>query len=282
MYNTQMRLFDGKAEAVKIEESLREIINSNQVLFQKHELAIIQIGDNKSSEKYIQLKLRVCEKLGIRSHVYNISADLGKSEMEELVKRITLDPKNTGVIIQLPLPRLELNDLLNFIPIEKDIDILSDKAQKMFYSGESKKLSPVIRSIEHFLNSTGIKYKQRKVIIIGGGFLVGKPASHYFRTRGLEVEIYEDYRTGEDLKADLIILSAGVPNLVKGENILPGVSVVDFGSSVVVGKTVGDLDMSTNIEHLNWVSPSPGGMGPIVVRYLIGNFIEGTLEIYRY
>ncbi len=268
-----MKIFDSKTQSgileKKISESLEKLKGVERVL------AIIQVGNNESSNKFVDLKVKLCEKYGILCEVKKINdVKNNDDEIYEIVENVFSDERISGGIIQLPLPRRSLYRLLDLIPLEKDIDVISTEGKKRFYSGDFSKLPPVVMAFENFSSNCEISYKGLKAVLIGEGDLVGKPISHYLSKKGADVKTISDYKSKDKLDCDLLVLSAGIPNLVKGENISEGCNVVDFGSSVIDGKCVGDLDMKSSIEHLGCISKSPGGMGPLVVRYLLFNFIK--------
>ncbi len=271
-----MQFFDGNLHAKKLEEKIKAELSKRSKVNDKveGELAIILIGDNPSSEKYVSLKQKVAKRLGIKAHVYRLDSSKMQN-LEILVKGsdITYSPSVTGVIVQLPLPSPRLYSLLTKIPYEKDVDMLSEGFKKKFYSGDSSRYSPVVRAVEYFLDSNKLKIEDKDVLVVGAGELVGKPVAFYLEKRGAKVQITENYKAGEEIKASLIVLSTGIPNLVRGENISDGCHVIDFGSSVTNGKVMGDLDLNSNLDHLGVISASPGGMGPLVVRYLFMNFL---------
>lgn len=267
-----MQFFDGKKEAEKLDKKIRNILSENSKDFGK--LLIIQIGENASSKKYVELKKRVGERLGIKVEVLSLSASESDKTISDRVEKEVNRIDVSSVIIQLPLPRQKLNKILDLIPIEKDVDLLTTEAQQKYYTGGLERTSPVVRSAEYFIYSTDVVKNLKKAIIVGGGFLVGKPVAKKLENIGVLPEIIEDYVPGKKLDADLIVLSAGIPNLVKGEDISESTNVIDFGSTVVDGITVGDLDMNSQIDHLNFVSPSPGGMGPLVIRFLFLNHLR--------
>mgnify|MGYP000854532029 CR=1 FL=1 len=239
------------------------------------ELSIISLGSDPASEKYISIKKKYCENRGIRCGVYKIDPRLEDQHILKKILSIVSNPAVSGVIIQLPLPRPSLNTCLRLIPIEKDIDSISPASMESFYAGKPLLLPPVIRALDLFLSETEKKSSSGNLsaCVIGEGYLVGKPAAQYLQTKNYAVSVINDYRAGQKINADIVILSAGVPNLVKGEDMSEGCDVVDFGSSVVDGVTTGDLDLNSQTEHLGLVSPSPGGVGPLVVRYLIMNYL---------
>lgn len=271
MYNNQMKQFDGKEHAKKLEKQISDFLKHNVV---EGELAIIQIGGNKSSEKYTAIKKKVCDRLGIACRVYKLNKE--KLDLEYMVQatHIIYSPSVKSVIIQLPLPTKRLESLLTKIPRDKDVDVLSEGAKKKFYSGDFSIMPPVVRAVEYFIYSNKIDVNDKNITMVGYGDLVGKPVGFFLEKQGSKVKIVEEnYSPGVLMDSDLVILAAGVSNLVKGEDIKSNCDVIDFGSSIADGKFVGDLDLSSKLSHLGNVSPSPGGMGPLVVRFLIMNHL---------
>lgn len=271
MYNRRMKKFNGKEHAKELEKQISDFLKHNKI---EGELAIIQIGDNKSSEKYTTLKKKTCNRLGIDCKVYKL--DKEKLDLEYIVKatHIIYSPSVKSVIIQLPLPTKRLESLLTKIPLEKDVDVLSEGAKKRYYSGDFSLRSPVIRAVEYFIDSNKIELDKKEVGVVGFGELVGRPASFYLEKLNAKVKtIEENYRPGDLADCDLVILAAGVPNLIKGNDLKVGCDVIDFGSEVLDGMVVGDLNMNSKISHLGNLSLSPGGMGPLVVRFLLMNHL---------
>ncbi len=263
-----MQIFDGKTQALLLDQEISRYISENPL---NTTLAVIMVGENSASQKFVDLKLALCKKLGIPAKHYQIPAKRSDGEIFTQISEIFANPQVSGGIIQLPLPRESLNQALNLIPEEKDIDRISPKSQKEFYDGDFSKLSPTVRAFEHFIKYSNLETDNLETIVVGKGFLVGAPLGYYLASHGSTVQYLLDYKTGKPLNCHLLILSAGSPELVKGESIAEGCNVVDFGSSVVHNKTIGDLDLKSRLDHLGVVSLSPGGMGPLVIRYLLMN-----------
>lgn len=266
-----MQFFNGQEHAKILDKKIKEFTAKNKP---SGTLAIIQIGDNAASSKYVTIKERVAKELDVPIRVFKL--DSNKLQSLEVITRgsdIIYSPANTGVIIQLPLPKPRFYSLLTKIPYEKDVDMLSEGAKRKFYSGDLSRPSPIVRSIEYFIESNNIEIKGKKVLVVGLGELVGKPAEFYLKNRGADVYGTEDYSPSLAKEVELIILSAGVPKLIDGCDLPKGCNVIDFGFSAVDGVTVGDLDLSSDLDHLGIISPSPGGMGPLVVRFLLMNHL---------
>lgn len=267
-----MQIFNSKIQSEILEKNIQEVVGKG--IGMEKILSIIQVGNNESSNKFIDLKVKLCEKYGILCEVTKINEQKKDEEIFEIVENIFSDEHVGGGIVQLPLPRKSLYKLLDLIPVEKDIDVISTDGKKRFYSGDFSPLPPVVRAFKNFIDSCGIELLGSKSVVIGEGDLVGKPISFYLTKKISGVRIISNYSGEEKIICDVLILSAGVPNLVRGENISSGCNVVDFGSSVIDGKCVGDLDMNSSLDHLGCISKSPGGMGPLVVRYLLLNFLK--------
>lgn len=265
-----MQIFDGKEYAKVLEKRIVDRLMDRPI---DGVLSIVQIGKNASSEKYIQIKKKLCEKLGIPIDTHYMDDGLSDPEIYKRVGDIFNDDEVLGGIIQLPLPRKSLSNVLRLIPLEKDIDVISEEGSKKFYSGDFKKLSPIVRAVKFFIDENKTPTAGLKVCVIGDGELVGKPIIHYLKQLEAEVRVLSNYNGECKVSCQLLVLTAGIPKLVRGENISNGCNVVDFGSSVVEGKCVGDLDLNSKLDHLNIVSPSPGGVGPLVVRFLLMNLL---------
>ena len=267
-----MKIFDSKIQSEILEKNISEALDKGNGAGKV--LSIVQVGNNESSNKFIDLKVKLCEKYGILCEVTKINEQKKDDEIFEIVENIFSDEHVGGGIVQLPLPRKSLYKLLDLIPVEKDIDVISTEGKKRFYSGDYFRFPPIVRAFQNFIESCEIKLSCSQSVIVGEGDLVGKPISYYLTKKGSDLKIISNYDGNKKINCDILILSAGVPNLVRGENISSGCNVVDFGSSVINGKCVGDLDMNSSLDHLDCISKSPGGMGPLVVRYLLLNFIN--------
>ena len=266
-----MELFDGKKHAELLDEKIRKHLSSNPI---DKSLAIILIGSDPASEKYVGIKEKLCNNLGIPIEVHRISEDLTDKQILNQVENIFSSEEVSGGIIQLPLPRETLNKALELIPLDKDIDLISLKAQEIYYSGDFMRLSPIVRALEYFLEVNKIDIEGLDTCVIGDGYLVGKPVAHYLKLKSANTTPLSDYKTGCELDYQLIILSAGIPSLVKGQNVVKDCHILDYGSSVVGGKVKGDLDLDSELSHLGIISPSLGGLGPLVTRYLLLNFLK--------
>jgi len=265
-----VEFFNGREHAGILDQRISDYIYKNPVT---KSLAIIMVGNDATSEKYVGIKEKLCKRLNIPIEIFKISGDFSDEAIFIQIENIFRNNEVGGGIIQLPLPRKSLNKALELIPLEKDVDLISPNAQEKYYSGNFSKLSPVVRALKYFLTENKISTNNLNSCVIGDGYLVGKPITQYLNQKGAKNTLVLDYKRNCKLDCQLLILSAGISGLVKGENIKSNCHILDYGSSVVDGKVKGDLDLESEIAHLGVISPSPGGVGPLVTRFLTMNFL---------
>jgi methylenetetrahydrofolate dehydrogenase (NADP+)/methenyltetrahydrofolate cyclohydrolase len=238
-------------------------------------LAILWIGDDSVSAKYIEKKKQFGEEIGVRVEVFKYGADMFTSELVEEIKSISKE--FSGLIVQLPLPKqIDSVTALSTIPVDKDVDLLSDWAYQKFVEGKSQILPPVVASIKEVFEGNDLKdLKGLHAVVVGKGKLVGKPVSVWLASQGASVDLLG--REVADLtpftkNADIIVSGAGVPNLIKPEMVREGVIILDAATSDVSGKIVGDVDPAV-ADKAKIFSPVPGGIGPITVAMLFKNLV---------
>lgn len=265
-----MEYFDSK----KHSKTLENAILGRKIALIGSKLLAFQIGNDPVPLKYVGIKAKLCEKLGIPFEHFVISSAVSDEEIIEIAHLKFNEPSIGGVIVQLPI-RQSLNPIiLDLIPLNKDVDLLSSINRIQSFEGRISLKAPIFRACEYFIDSINKPIEDLSVLVIGDGYLVGNVVYSSLRNRVRQIDLTNNYATGTKINYDLVILGAGIPNLVKGDDINPGASVIDFGTSESNGVLVGDLDLSSNLDHLNVVSKSPGGMGPIVTRFLIINFLD--------
>lgn len=288
-----MQIFDGKYHAAKIDAYISEQLTKNGM--PEGEFLIILVGDNPASVHYIASKRKLLQKFGIKVRFEQISKELDDAEILVKIGTAFQSAEVRGGLVQLPLPREILKKALELIPPEKDIDLISSIRVNQFAAGDFNYSPPVVRGFSYFLltallgeasdikdyieTNRAVPLLKGKVtnlssFVIGQGDLVGKPISSYLKSLGAPFNTSQNYQRGDKIYSNFTVLGAGVPNLISGEDINSGCHVLDFGTSIVDGRVVGDLDKSTTTDHLGTVAFSPGGIGPVVVRFLLLNFLD--------
>ena len=284
-----MRLLDGKELSEKILTNLkREIKKSNLKL----RLAIVQVGENLVSQIFINQKKKACEKVGINLRLFKFPVKVSVLKLKKEIKKIVRNPANSGIIIQLPLPKKfqgpsrrlggwrvgwSPEEFLNLISEEKDIDVLSEKSLGKFYQGTLKILPPTVNGILRLLRNYKIGLIGKDVVVIGAGRLVGFPLAIKLLKEKATLSVLNEF-TKDALsftkKANILISGVGKPNLIKGNAIKKGLVVIDAGCSVKKGKLVGDVDFKSVAQKASYITPVPGGVGPMTVACLLENLVK--------
>ncbi len=242
-------------------------------------IAIVQLITTPSSDKFIDLKTKIACKYDIDVKVFNFNEKTSKNKVYDTLETLNHDPLIGGIIVQYPFPeKYTFADISTRINPKKDIDFFTDKN----YGGFSLNLftdfmPPVVRSLDFLLNTYKLEIKGKRYVVLGQGTLVGRPVAAYLINRGATVYSLNEFspKLEKSIKdADVVISATGVPKILKPHLLKKGASVIDFGYGTLDSKTVGDLDLDEDISHLNIVSPSPGGLGPLTIRFLLLNFLD--------
>jgi methylenetetrahydrofolate dehydrogenase (NADP+)/methenyltetrahydrofolate cyclohydrolase len=261
----------GKEIAEAIYEDLKKLPKPDKFL------AGISVGDNSTSSGFLKNKFSAANDLGVDFRLYNFGADISGDKLREEVGRIGNQSTCGGVILQLPLPgSINAQYVLNVITPGKDVDVLGERTLGVFYAGREKVLPPSVATMEEILKKFPIDLKESTVVVVGAGRLIGKPVAAWLSGKTKEIIILDKGSDYSLLKnADIIILGAGVPGLIKGEMFKNGAGVIDFGyAKNAAGKISGDLDLNSKLDHLNFYTPTPGGTGPILVAKILENFYK--------
>ncbi len=271
-----MKLLDGKKLSEKILANLKKQISQSKLRLR---LAVIQVGENLVSQVFINQKKKACQKTGIDFKLFKFPAKIGKLELKKEIEKIVRDPANSGVIIQLPVPKKfqPEEEFTNLIPDEKDIDVLSEKSfGKYFFTG-LKILPPVVGGIFRLLKTYKIRLNGKNVVVVGMGRLVGIPLIpqllREFATPTI-INVFTKNPSFFTREADILISGAGKPNLICGEMVKQGVIIIDAGTTLKKGKLVGDVDFKSVSRKASYITPVPGGVGPLTVACLLENLVE--------
>lgn len=255
-------LIDGNDIAKKV---LKEL---GRQLAPTRELAAILVGDDAASLSFLRKKQEAAQSLGVKFKLYQLPSTLSQDEVERKVAAFAQDPQIGGIIIQLPLPsHYDRVSILNRIPFEKDVDVLNGETSKV--------LAPAAGALERILREVGYSLVGKKAVVVGSGLLIGKPIIQWLSDKVESVTVINKGGYSPEIvrQADLVVSGAGVPRLIKGDHLKRGALVVDFGyGRDESDELAGDIDMKSVAKIAGWVTPTPGGTGPIVVAMLFSNF----------
>ncbi|HOX40808.1 MAG TPA: bifunctional 5,10-methylenetetrahydrofolate dehydrogenase/5,10-methenyltetrahydrofolate cyclohydrolase [bacterium] len=262
-------VFDGKKERDNLLKELKVDIAKREI---KPVLAAVLVGDDPVSKSYVELKKRFGEQVGIEVSVFEYKKDTSKDEILSLIMRLNKDPEINGVMIQIPLPdHLNRDKMIEAIKPGKDVDGL-----RYCLGLDSEFIPPVILGIERAIDHSGINLANSKVTVVGQGFLVGKPLVRYLN--GMVGVLYAaDSQTTNLSKltkmSDLVISGVGKAGLIDSSMIKDGAVLIDAGTSESNGEMRGDIE-SGAYSKAKFVTPVPGGIGPVTVAFLLSNVLK--------
>ncbi len=269
-----MVLLDGKKLADKILAEIKQ-----GLVKEKHSprLAVVVVGEDPVIRKFIEQKKKVAHSVDIDVRVHPFEESVTTNELRRRIAEIVHEEKNSGVIIQLPLPNhINTQYILNSVPPEKDVDMLSARALGNFITGKSQTLSPVAGAVKAFFEEYKIEYKNKHIVVAGLGNLVGRPVALWlFSEHASFSVINQDTPNPENFLrgSDIIISGIGKPKFITEDKVKEGVIVIDAGTSESEGKLAGDVDFESVSKKASYITPVPGGVGPVTIALLLKNLV---------
>ena len=268
-------IIDGKKIASQILVELKKKITEKNI---KLNLAIILVSDNVGLKKFVNLKAKAAQEIGVGCFVCEFPENISTAELVGKVKKIVVDEANNGVIIELSLPKhVDTQTVLNEVSPKKDVDVLSQEAQNIFFGGQFDVLPPAVEAVKTVLEFHQIKPQDKKVAVFGQGLLVGQPVSFWLEKVGAKVSRIDEFTTHPEnysREADLVISGVGKPEFIASDMIKDGATVIDFGYENKDGTIKGDFDFNSVSQKAGLITPVPGGIGPVVVVSVLKNLIE--------
>ncbi|KAL2320632.1 hypothetical protein Fmac_029601 [Flemingia macrophylla] len=283
-------VIDGKA----ISQTIRsQIANEVRLLSQKYGkvpgLAVVAVGITKDSPRYVEMKRKACTELGIKCLVVELPEQVSEAEVINQVHDLNANPHVHGILIQLPLPKhINEENVLTEISLEKDVDgFHSLNIGKLAMKGrEPLRLPCTPKAFLELLERSGVGIKGKRAVVVGRSNIVGLPASLVLLKADATVTIVHSHTSQlENIirEADIVIAAAGQPMMIKGSWIKPGAAVIDFGNNAVDDPTkksgyrlVGDVDFEEASKIAGWITPVPGGVGPMTITMLLKYTVEGA------
>ncbi|MEK7649888.1 MAG: bifunctional 5,10-methylenetetrahydrofolate dehydrogenase/5,10-methenyltetrahydrofolate cyclohydrolase [Patescibacteria group bacterium] len=260
-----------------VEKMKSELATRVSGMQQKPRLAIVMVGESAPSKKFVELKEAFAKSIGVETQRYELPEDISTNSFRERMRDIVHESRNTGVIVQLPLPpQIDAQAILNAIVPEKDVDVLSARAVGNMAVGKSRIMPPVAGAVKLLFEHYGIDMVGKKMTVVGAGRLVGQPVAMWAMHAGAIVTVLHgaDQVNQEMLKdADIIVLGLGKPRIITGDMVKDGVVVVDVGTSEDGGVLVGDVDQESVSKKALYMTPAKGGVGPLTVALVFQNLI---------
>ena len=270
-------IIDGKAIAAEVRKAIKARIDSRREAgLHVPGLAVVLVGTDPASQVYVRNKRRDCGEVGIRSFAYDLDRGVAQVELLELIDELNENPEVDGILVQLPLPaHIDTETIIERIHPDKDVDGFHPYNVGRL-ALRLPRLSPCTpHGIMTLLDHTKQPYKGQHAVVVGASNIVGRPMSLELLLAGCTVTTC--HRFTRDLeahvsRADILVVAVGKPGIVPGEWIKPGAVVIDVGiNRQLDGSLIGDVGFEAALERASWITPVPGGVGPMTVATLLEN-----------
>ena len=275
------RIIDGKALAAQIRASLGTRVARAAAAGQVPGLAVVLVGDDPASAVYVRNKVQACLDVGIRSISERLPADTTEATLLARIAELNADPAVHGILVQLPLPKhLDAQKILESIAFDKDVDGLHAMNAGLTLMGVPHFRSCTPYGVMKMLETTGVSIEGAHAVVLGRSNMVGKPMAMLLLAANATVTIA--HSKTRDLaavtrSADILVAAVGRRNLVTADMVKPGAVVIDVGTNrTAEGKLAGDVDFNAVREVAGWISPVPGGVGPMTITMLLVNTVEAA------
>lgn len=280
------QIIDGKAVAQSTRQQVAARVQQRLAAGKRAPgLAVVLVGLDAASQVYVGSKRKACEEVGFESFSYDLPATTSQTELLQLIDTLNADHKVDGILVQLPLPAgLDASAILERIHPLKDVDGFHP-----YNIGRLAQRMPALRpctpkGIIKLLQSTGIQIRGLDAVVVGASNIVGRPMALELLLAGCTTTVCHKFTKNLEQqirRADLLVVAVGKPEFIPGDWIKPGALVIDVGiNRLDSGKLVGDVEFSKAAEHARFITPVPGGVGPMTVACLIENTLEACEQFH--
>lgn len=270
-----MKIIDGKKIRDEILEKLKKEV---ELLPFQPIFCDIVVGDDPVSHSYVNIKAKTASSVGIKFRKVEFGASATTLEIIEEIKNLNNVPYMCGIIVQLPLPdHINSEAVLDAIDPNLDVDCLGALASEKFYNNQNEMGYPTALACVHILDSLDEDLSNKKIAIVGQGRLVGRPVTHLLSSRGFDVSVINSKTENiKDIlqKSDVVISGVGRGKFIEKDMVKDGAIIIDAGTSEENGSIVGDVDFESVKESSGYITPSPGGVGPVTVAMLLQNVLK--------
>jgi len=270
-------IIDGNAIAKQIRDEIKAKLDA---CGSKPGLAVIQVGENPASTRYVSHKQKDCKEVGIYSEKHHLPETVSEKELIELIQKLNAQANIHGILVQLPLPDgIDEHKVINSVDPRKDVDGFHTQNLGELVSGNEHLVPCTPTGVIRLIESTGIEIKGKKAVVVGRSVIVGKPAALLLLNRHATVTVCHS-RTpdlgAETRQADILVAAVGKPRLITGAMVKPGAVVIDVGINVIDGKMIGDVDFESVEKVAGHLTPVPGGVGPMTRAFLLRNTLKAA------
>ncbi|MFE0561568.1 bifunctional methylenetetrahydrofolate dehydrogenase/methenyltetrahydrofolate cyclohydrolase FolD [Priestia megaterium] len=277
------KVIKGKEVAQELRATLKEEVAQLKTKGIVPGLTVILVGENPASQSYVKAKAKACEEIGVASEIIKRDVSITEEELLNEIHHLNGNPSVHGILIQLPLPKhIDEKAVLNAVSPKKDVDGFHPVSVGNMVIGDECYLPCTPHGIVELIKRSGEEISGKHAVVIGRSNIVGKPVSMLLLQESATVTIAHS-RT-KDLsaltkQADILVSAVGQPRLIKGDDIKPGAIVIDVGNTMENGKLVGDVDYEAALEVAGYITPVPGGVGPMTITMLLKNTVDAAKTI---
>ena len=275
-------IIDGKAIAAKVRAEVAQAVKDiQQRAGVTPGLALIRVGNDPASEVYVRGKAKACQETGMAGFEHILPETTSEVELLALVRKLNVDPRVHGVLVQLPLPKhISPDEVLDTLAPQKDVDGFGPRNAGALFTGR-KGLRPCTPlGIMRLLDEAKTPLSGARALVVGRSNIVGKPVAMLLLERHATVTLAHSRTAdlaGVVAAADVVVAAVGKPEMIRGDWVKPGSTVIDVGiNRNAAGKLIGDVEFAKAAERARAITPVPGGVGPMTIAYLLSNTIEAA------
>ena len=277
-----MQLIDGKSLAKKVQTNVAsEVAKLKQEKNIVPGLAVILVGDDPASHAYVKMKAKACENVGVYSITHNMPDTISQDEIIATIEMMNNNPRIDGILVQLPLPKhIDTDKILEVIDPKKDVDGFHAYNVGRLVTGLDSFVACTPLGVMKMFEEYNIELRGKDVCVVGASNIVGKPMASLLLNAEATVTITHIYT--KDLKAhtskaDIVVVGVGVPGLIKEDMVKEGAIVIDIGiNRIEDGSLVGDVDFKNVSPKCSYITPVPGGVGPMTIAMLLSNTLKSA------
>ena len=273
-------ILDGKKTSSQIKEEIKEELKGiKEKVGKVPGLAIVLVGENPASKIYVNSKIKGCAELGFESFAHYLPENVTEEELLNVIRELNEDEKVDGILVQLPLPKhIDEKKVVDTIAFSKDVDGFKPENMGLLFLGDKNSIKPCTPSgIVELFKRYKLEVEGKDVVIIGRSNIVGKPMAGFFINEGATVTICNSKtkNLADKLKeADIIVAAMGVAKFVKADMVKDGAIIIDVGINRTEEGLFGDVDFENVAPKCKWITPVPGGVGPMTVAILFKNTLS--------
>jgi methylenetetrahydrofolate dehydrogenase (NADP+)/methenyltetrahydrofolate cyclohydrolase len=270
-----MKRIDGKALALEIRQEVAANIRASNI---HPGLGVLLVGDDPASHLYVALKEKAAKEVGIETQILRLPATTSDDELRKIIEEWNAEKSIDAILVQLPLPQGHDTDrIVAAIDPQKDVDGFHPKNTQALLEGTATIFPPVHESILRLIGATDIQIRSSKAVILANSTIFAEPLEHLLKMTGCGVQVmFMNEGIDQNLlrEADIIVIAIGRPYFLNRSLVKDGVCIIDVGTNRVNDKVVGDVDTEEFTNVPGWLSPVPGGVGPLTVALLLKNVFE--------